>query len=244
MIDDALVGEVVDLARARRASRRAPRCGPSLRPMPTFLRIERPTSATLRPSARGGVDHLLHAVDVRREARHDDAPLAARERPPPGAGRRPTPTARSPRGRRWSSRRTAAARPRGRARPGARRRPAAPSTGRLVELVVAGDEHRAELGAERDRAGVGDRVGHVHQLERERAELERLAGLDLAQLDVAELVLVELRARHRDRQRRRRRPAASCVPPSSRSTHGSAPRWSSWPWVMTIASMSSTRSRR
>src|SRR6476646_4243692 len=31
---------------------------------------------------------------------------------------------------------------------------------------------------------------------------------------------------------------------SSRSTQGSAPRWSSWPWVTTIPSMSSTRSRR
>src|SRR3954454_4404979 len=31
---------------------------------------------------------------------------------------------------------------------------------------------------------------------------------------------------------------------SSRRTHGSAPRWSSWPCVTTMASMSSTRSRR
>ena len=31
---------------------------------------------------------------------------------------------------------------------------------------------------------------------------------------------------------------------SSRNTHGSAPRWSSWPCVITIASMSFARSRR
>ena len=52
---------------------------PSERPMLTFLRIERPTSATLRPSGGGGVDDLLDAVDVRGEAGDDDAPLAARE---------------------------------------------------------------------------------------------------------------------------------------------------------------------
>src|SRR3954454_11374105 len=32
--------------------------------------------------------------------------------------------------------------------------------------------------------------------------------------------------------------------PSSRRIHGSAPRWSSWPWVMMMPSMSSARSRR
>ena len=55
--------------------------------------------------------------------------------------------------------------------------------------------------------------------------------------DVLELVLLDLGARERDRQRpavdRRRAPA------SSRINQGSAPTWSSWPWVSTIASMSS-----
>ena len=112
-----------DHDRARRGSRRS-RAGPtsipsgtsmwpSVRPMPTFLRIERPTSATLRSSACGGVDDLLDAVDVRGEARHHDPPLAAREHLLQVRARRPTPTARSPGGRRSSSRRTAAARPRG-----------------------------------------------------------------------------------------------------------------------------------
>ena len=65
---------------------------------------------------------------------------------------------------------------------------------RLVELVVAGDEHRAELGAQRDRARVGDRVGHVHELEPERAELDGVAVVEALELDVAQLVLLELGA--------------------------------------------------
>jgi len=44
-------------------------------------------------------------------------------------------------------------------------------------------------------------MGHVHQLERERPELEDLGGRELAQLHLVELVLLELGARHRDRQR-------------------------------------------
>ncbi len=41
----------------------------------------------------------------------------------------------------------------------------------------------------------------MDHLERERAELERLPGRDVAQLHLAQLVLFELGARHRDRQR-------------------------------------------
>ena len=43
--------------------------------MLTFLRIERPMSDDLAVVRRGGVDDLLDAVDVRGEARHDDAAL-------------------------------------------------------------------------------------------------------------------------------------------------------------------------
>ena len=43
-------------------------------------------------------------------------------------------------------------------------------------------------------------MGHVHHLHRERAQLERVGHVDLVQLDVAQLVLIELGARHRDRQ--------------------------------------------
>ena len=79
-----------------------------------------PDQRDLAPVRGRGVDHLLDAVDVRREAGHDDAALAPRELLA-GAARRSTPTATRRAGRRWSSRRTAAARPRGRARPAAPR---------------------------------------------------------------------------------------------------------------------------
>ena len=167
--------------------------------MLTFLRIERPTSETLRPERRGGVDHLLDAVDVRGEAGDDDPALGAgehllevrsdvalggREAGPVGVGRVA------------AQQQHALAAELGQARDVGRR---AVDRG-LVELVVAGDEHRAELGAQRDRARVGDRVGHVDELERERSERQLLAGREVLELAVAQVVLVELRARHRDRE--------------------------------------------
>ena len=42
---------------------------------------------------------------------------------------------------------------------------------------------------------------HVHELERQRAQLEHPCGLQLAQVEVLEPVLFELGARHGDRQR-------------------------------------------
>src|SRR3712207_7561603 len=47
---------------------------------------------------------------------------------------------------------------------------------RLVELVVARDEDRAELRVQRHRAHVGDRVRHVHELDPERAVVGALPG--------------------------------------------------------------------
>ena len=44
-----------------------------------FLRIERPTIATLRPDLDGDVDRLLHPVDVRRERRDENAARALRD---------------------------------------------------------------------------------------------------------------------------------------------------------------------
>src|ERR1035441_10328568 len=117
---------------------------PRLRPIPTFLRIERPTSATLRSSA--------WAASTTCWTRWMFAAELGQPRDV-----------------------------RGRA-----------VDGRLVKLVVAGDQHGAEVGADRHGAGVGDRVGHLHQLQRERPQLEAFAGLDLVQLDVAQLVLVQL----------------------------------------------------
>src|ERR1700691_3485393 len=42
---------------------------------------------------------------------------------------------------------------------------------------------------------------HVDHLQRERPQVEHLPRRDITQLDIAQLVLFELRARHRDRQR-------------------------------------------
>ena len=44
----------------------------------------------------------------------------------------------------------------------------------LVELVVAGDERRAQVAGERDARSIGDRVGHLHHLDREGTGLEGL----------------------------------------------------------------------
>ena len=44
-----------------------------------FLRIERPTRATLRSSCARGVDHLLDPMDVGGERGDDDPTLAARD---------------------------------------------------------------------------------------------------------------------------------------------------------------------
>ena len=73
----------------------------------------------------------------------------------------------------------------------------------------------------------------------ERAGLGHVADRQHLEVDVAQLVLVELGARHRDRQLAAVDDRDRLSWPSSRMTHGSAPRWSSWPWVMTTASMSS-----
>ena len=142
--------------------------------MLTFLRIERPTSATLRPSAQaasitcwtrwmleaklvttirpgGPGEHLL---EVRAHAA-----LGGREAGPVGVG-----------GVAAEQQHPVAAQL-GQARDVGRR----PVHGGLVELVVAGHEHRARLGCDGDRARVGNRVGHVDHLHAERPQLELLA---------------------------------------------------------------------
>src|SRR5437762_8716626 len=45
----------------------------------------------------------------------------------------------------------------------------------LVELVVACNQRRAELAAQRHAAGIGDRMRETDGLDRERARVERLA---------------------------------------------------------------------
>src|SRR5207237_1849862 len=73
---------------------------------------------------------------------------------------------------------------------------------RVVELPVAGVEDAPRRGLDADADGVRYRVRHAHELEPERAELDRRPlGVDLAQLRRAQqAVLVELRADEAERQ--------------------------------------------
>ena len=112
---------------------------------------------------------------------------------------------------------------------------------RVVELPVAGVEDAAGGGLDADPDRVGDRVRHAHELEPERAELERRAlRVDLAQLGRAqEAVLVELRLDEPEREARSPRSRATRT---SRSRYGSPPTWSSCACVSTTAR--TWRSRR
>ena len=159
-----------------------------------------PDERDLAPVGGGGVDDLLDAVDVRGEAGDDDAPLAAQEEllelGPDD---------------RLAGREAGAV---GVGRVAAQQQQLlvaelgqAPDVGRpavdrrLVELVVAGDEHRPQRRVQGHGAAVGDRVGHVDELDLEGPELEALALLDVVDVDLLEAVLVELGARHRGGQR-------------------------------------------
>ena len=145
---------------------------PSLRPMFTFLRIERPTSETLRPSAAAASTTCCTRWMFEAKQVTTMRPLAARERPPRAAARRSTPTATCP------------ARSALVESPHSSSRPSRPELGeprdvgghavhrRLVELVVAGDQRRAELAGQRHGERVRDRVGHLHHLDLERPGLE------------------------------------------------------------------------
>ena len=71
---------------------------------------------------------------------------------------------------------------------------------RLVELVVAGEQHGPELAAQDHADHVGDRVREVDELDLERAGLDLLARREHLELRLAQPVLVELGAPHGDRQ--------------------------------------------
>ena len=172
---------------------------PSDRPMLTFLRIERPTSDTLRPRweaasitccTRWMFDAKLVTM-IRPWARANTSCSCGPT--PRSDGREPGPVGV---GRVAAQQQHAVAAELGEPRDVGGQA----VDGRLVELVVAGDDDRPELGAERYRARVGDRMGHVHELDLERAELELLSGPQVLERGVAQLVLVELRTRHRHRQ--------------------------------------------
>jgi hypothetical protein len=72
-------------------------------------------------------------------------------------------------------------------------------------------------------------VGHVHELDLERPELEHLARLEPLELDVLELCSSS-RERAIAIGSGRPNTGGASSGPSSRRIHGSAPRWSSWPW--------------
>ena len=173
---------------------------PSWRAMLRFLRIERPTTATRRSSAIAASITCwrrctLDANDVtttRPGARADhllqdgpDARLRRRRAAPVGVGRvaaqqqHPLPAElREPR------------------RIGGRA-----VHRRLVELVVAGQDHGAQVAGQRDRARVGDRVRRRGSSPGRTGRPRTLAGLDVVHRHVLQLVLLDLRARHRDRER-------------------------------------------
>ena len=166
-----------------------------------FLRIERPTTATLRPVCDGDVDRLLHPVDVRGEGGDQDAALALRDdlaerlADEPLRAREPRPL----RVRRVAEQEIDAA---------VADLGEPPDVGaeavhrRVVELPVARVQHAAGVGLDQDRDVVRNGVRHAHELEAERAELERRPlRVDLAQLGRAEqAVLVQLRLDEAERQ--------------------------------------------
>ena len=147
----------------------------------------------------GGVDDLLDAMDVRGEAGDDDPPVRPRERL-----QQRGPDARL---RRRDSRPVGVRRVAAEAQQalGAERRQAGEVGGvavdrRLVELVIAGQQDRAELRVDRHRTRVRDRMRHVDHLDPEVPGLLDRARLQVAQGHVAQLVLLQLRADHADRQ--------------------------------------------
>ncbi len=126
------------------------------------------------------VDRLLHPVDVRREARDENAALSRGDDLAEcladdtfGAGEPGT-----LRVRRVGAEKIDAAVPELGQLPDVGSQPV---DGRVVELPVAGVEDAARLRLDRDADGVRHRVGHAHELEPERSQLERCAlRVDLA----------------------------------------------------------------
>jgi hypothetical protein len=196
---ELVVREVVDLPRRHELALRHLDVA-ELAPDVDVLAHRAADERDLAPERARSVDDLLDAVDVRGEAGDDDPSLAAGEdllqvRPHAGLRRR-EPGAVDVR-RVPAQQQDSLAAQLGQARHVG----GLAVDGRLVELVVAGHEHRAQLGREGDGVGVRDRVRQVDQLHRERPQVERLPGLYLLQRRSLELVLVELGARHGDGER-------------------------------------------
>ena len=168
-IDELLVGPVVELARRDEQAVRAPCDVLSERADVDVLAHRAADEADLAPERGRGVDDLLHAVDVRGEARDDDAALAAPEDARRAAGPTIVSLGEKP------GRSAFVESPHSSSTPLAAELGQPAHVGgravdrRLVELVVAGDEHRPDVAGRGDRARVRDRVRHVDELDVERA---------------------------------------------------------------------------
>ena len=208
------------ISRAGISSPSGIRAMPRFEAMLKFLRIERPTSATRRSSSAAAsitcwTRWTLEANEVtmirprQREKRSSRAgPTLDSDGATPGRSA----LVESPQRQRTPSRPSSAR----------RETSAGPAVHRgLVELVVAGDQQRAQLGAQDDRAGVRDRVRHVDELELERAEAHLLARRPAPRAARREAGAPRASsAPGRSSGRRRRSPAAS----RSRAARRAAPR--------------------
>ncbi len=196
--DDLLVGEALDLARLDEEALR--RFGDAQVRRDVEVLAHRAADQRHAPvELHRGVDHLLDTVDVGGEGGDDDPALAAGEglqQSRPDARLRGRDSGPVGVGGVAAEQQQPVATDLG--KPGDVGRAAV--DGRLVELVVAGHQDRAELGREQDAAGVGDRVREVDQLQLEWPGLDLLPRREVLERRVAELVLVELRADHPDRQ--------------------------------------------
>jgi len=155
--------------------------------MATFLRIERPTSATLRPRAaaasmtcctRWMFDAKLVTI-TRPSAREKTSSRCGPTTDSDGENPGRSALVESPQSSRIPPRPAA----RGARGPRPRRRRA---SGRTCSRR---SRDRAELAAQRDGARIGNRMGHVDQLELERAEIDLVPIGEVDQLDLAQLVL-------------------------------------------------------
>ena len=169
-----------------------------------FLRIERPTIATLRPTWTRDVDRLLHPVHVRRERRDEDPARAQRDQLPERLADEPLRAGDpGPLGvRRVAEQQVDARLPSSASRPTS---VFSPSTGVWSSFQSPVCDDAAGGGLEHDRDAVRDRVRHAHEVERERADLgsARPVSASCSSVDAREAVLVELRLDQAERQLRR-----------------------------------------
>ena len=197
--DDAVVGPVVELARRDQrplrhddVTERAPdvdvlahRAADQARPCARAPRRRR------RPAARGGCSTRSDVVTIRpwqranTRSRFGPTTLSDDRRPGPVRVRRVAAQQQHPVAPQLGE-------PRHVGRRAADRR--------LVELVVAGEQDGPELAAQDHPDHVRDRVRQVDELDLERARLHLLARREHLEIRLAQPVLVELGARHRDRQ--------------------------------------------